>query len=172
MTRTLYDITADMREIDNLLTTLDGDISDPAVEEAITEWIAEMDVDLRGKVDGYASYVSELFAKAEARKKEAKRLSTLAKYNENAAKRLKERLLWALQERGINKVETPRYVVNVQAAGGKLALDVQVPGEQLPPRFQKVTVAPDNDAIRAALDAGEEVEGCNLMERGVSLRIR
>jgi len=172
MKQTLYEITEDMRAIDALLDEAGGDVSDPTVLEAIEKWIAELDTNLRDKVDGYAAYISELLAKATARKAEAKRLSTLAKYNENAAKRLKERLLRAFQERGIDKVETPRYVVSVRKNGGKLPLDVQVPGSELPPRFQKVTIDPDNDAIRKALDAGEEVEGCVLMERGTTLSVR
>lgn len=172
MPRTLYDITTDMRQIDELLTTLEGDISDPAIEEAITEWIAEMDSDLKTKVDGYAAYVTELLALAAARKDEAKRLRDRAAVNENAAKRLKERLLYALQERGIDKVETLRYTITVAKNGGVAPLSVQVPAEALPPRFQKVTIDADNQAIRAAIDAGEEVDGATLMERGTSLRIR
>ncbi|MGB1125796.1 MAG: siphovirus Gp157 family protein [Phycisphaeraceae bacterium] len=172
MSRTLYDITADMREIDHLLATLEGDISDPAIDEAITEWIEEMDSDLKGKVDGYAAYVTELLALAAARNDEAKRLKERAKVNENAAKRLKDRLLWALQERGIDKVETLRYTVSVSTAGGMQKLDVQVPAEELPPRFQKVTIDADNKAIREAIAAGEEVDGATLMERGTVLRIK
>ena len=172
MPRTLYDITADMRQIDELLTTLEGDISDPAIEEAITEWIAEMDSDLKTKVDGYAAYVTELLALAAARKDEARRLKERATVNENAAKRLKERLLYALQERGIDKVETLRYTVTVAKNGGVAPLDVQVAPEALPPRFQKVTIDADNKAIRAAIAAGEEVDGATLMERGTSLRIK
>ena len=172
MSRTLYDITADMREIDHLLAKLEGDISDPAIDEAITEWIEEMDSDLKGKVDGYAAYVTELLALAAARNDEAKRLKERAKVNENAAKRLKDRLLWALQERGIDKVETLRYTVSVSTAGGMQKLDVQVPAEELPPRFQKVTIDADNKAIREAIAAGEEVDGATLMERGTVLRIK
>ena len=172
MSRTLYDITADMREIDHLLATLEGDISDPAIDEAITEWIEEMDSDLKGKVEGYAAYVTELLALAAERNDEAKRLKERAKVNENAAKRLKDRLLWALQERGIDKVETLRYTVSVSTAGGMQKLDVQVPAEELPPRFQKVTIDADNKAIREAMAAGEEVDGATLMERGTVLRIK
>lgn len=161
-----------MREIDHLLATLEGDISDPAIDEAITEWIEEMDSDLKGKVDGYAAYVTELLALAAARNDEAKRLKERAKVNENAAKRLKDRLLWALQERGIDKVETLRYTVSVSTAGGMQKLDVQVPAEELPPRFQKVTIDADNKAIREAIAAGEEVDGATLMERGTVLRIK
>lgn len=169
---TLYEITEDLRAIDALLYEAGGDVSDETVLAAIESWIAEMDNDLKNKVDGYASYISELLAKATARKAEAKRMADLARANENAAKRLKERLLWAFQERGLDKVETPRFVVSVAKNGGKAPLDIQVAGEQLPPRFQKVTVDADKEAIRKAIESGEDVDGCVLMQRGVSLRIR
>ena len=169
---TLYDITSDMRAIDQLLDECGGDVSDERVLQAIENWIAELDTNLRDKVDGYAAYVSELLAKAAARRAESKRLATLAKYNENAAERLKERLMWALQERDIKKVETPRYVVSWQNAGGKVGLDVQIPAEQLPMKYQKIEYSPANDSIRNDLEQGIEIEGCTLTERGTVLRIR
>ena len=169
---TLYEITEDMRAIDDLLMEAEGDGSDPAVLDAIEKWIAELDINLQDKVDGYASYISELLARAEARKAESARLAALAKTGRNTAKRLKDRRMWAMQERGLKKVETPRFVVSVRENGGKLPLDVQVPGSELPPRFQQVTIDPDNDAIRNALDAGEEIDGCTLMERGQHLSVR
>ena len=169
---TLYEITEDMRAIDDLLMEAEGDGSDPAVLDAIEKWIAELDINLQDKVDGYASYISELLARAEARKAESDRLAALAKTGRNTATRLKDRLMWAMQERGLKKVETPRFVVSVRENGGKLPLDVQVPGSELPPRFQQVTIDPDNDAIRNALDAGEEIDGCTLMERGQHLSVR
>lgn len=172
MKRTLYDITDDLRAFDDLLEQADGDVSDPAVLEAIEKWMTELDIDLTNKVDGYAAYINDMLAKAQARKDEADRLRARAKANEATARRLKERLMWAMQERGMKKIDTPRFTVSWQKAGGKVGLDVQVPGDQLPPRFQKVVIEPDNAAIREALDAGEEVDGCSLMERGTSLRIR
>lgn len=169
---TLYEITSDMRAIDQLLDECGGDVSDERVLQAIENWMAELDTNLRDKVDGYAAYISELLAKALARKAEAKRLTQLAKANENAAKRLKERLMWALEERGVSKVETPLYVVSVAKNGGKAPLDIQVPATELPMEYQKVEYSPANDSIRNALEQGIEIDGCTLMERGTSLRIR
>lgn len=169
---TLYDITSDMRAIDQLLDECGGDVSDERVLQAIENWIAELDTNLRDKVEGYAAYITELLAKATARRAESRRLADLAKANENAAKRLKERLLWALEERGIDKVETPLYVVSVAKNGGKAPLDIQVPAEQLPMEYQKVEYSPAKDSIRNALEQGIEIDGCTLMERGTSLRIR
>ena len=172
MKRTLYDITADLQAFDQLLDQAGGDVSDIQVLEAIEQWMADLDADLTNKVDGYAAYINDLLATAKARKEEANRLRTLATAGENTVRRLKERLMWAFKERDIKKLETPRFVVSWQNNGGKKPLDVQVPGNELAPRFQKVVVDPDNDAIRSAIEAGEEVAGCTLMERGTSLRIR
>ena len=172
MKRTLYDITDDMRAFDDLLEQAGGDVTDEAVMSAIEAWMNELDTDLKNKVDGYAAYIQELLALADARKAEAKRLSESARSKENAAKALKERLMFAMQERNLKKIETDRFSVSWQVNGGKPALDVSVPAEMLPSRFQSVTISPNNDAIRVALDAGEEVPGCMLMDRGTSLRIR
>lgn len=172
MSRTLYEITKDMQALDDLLTQAGGDVTDEGVLDAIEKWMNELDVGLVSKVDGYAGYISDLLATAKARKEEANRLRDLAIAGEKTAKRMKETLLMALVERDIRKLDTPRFVVTCAKNGGKAPLDIQIPGEDLPPRFQRVFIEPDKDAIREALDAGEEVDGCTIMQRGMSLRIR
>lgn len=174
MSRTLIDITDDLHAIDDLLAEAGGDVSDPAVCEAIESWMTELDTDLKKKVDGYAGYLTELAHRVEVRKAESKRLYNLAATDMNTIRSMKDRLMFALKELGIKKVETMRYVVSVQKNGGVAPLDIQVPAEELPPRFQtvKTTVSSNGEAIRQAIAAGEEVEGCTLMERGESLRVR
>jgi hypothetical protein len=44
--------------------------------------------------------------------------------------------------------------------------------ELLPDKFKKITIEPDNDKIREALEKGEEVPGCVLEERGQHLSIK
>jgi hypothetical protein len=56
--------------------------------------------------------------------------------------------------------------------GGVLPLIMSASPEELPQEFQKVTIEPNNEAIRKALDEGKELEFAQYGERGESLRIK
>lgn len=174
MSKTLFEIGADAQALNELLIELEGDISDPAVAEAIDEWLQENSVALDKKLDGYGALIREREALAEARKAEAARLQALAKTDENTAKRLKERLQYFFEERGITKQETARFKFSVVANGGKapLLIDEGICPEDMPEVWQKVTVDFDRDAIRQALEAGAKISCARLAERGRSLRIK
>ena len=170
---TLFEISDDLRALDQLLYESGGDITDPEVEQAISEWMESLDEDLTTKVDNYAALITEIEARAEARKKEADRLRDRAKVDANAAKSLKERLQFVFEQRGLGKLECPRYVVGLRKHGGKLPVEVDdVPAEELAPQYQRVRVDVDKNAIREALEKGEQLSFARLGERGQSLSIR
>ena len=89
----------------------------------------------------------------------------------NGAKRLKDRLLLFFQAHGIKSLETPRFRVGVQLNGGVAPLVIANPND-VPEDYCKVKVEPDNQSIRAALEAGTQLPFAKLGERGYSLRIR
>lgn len=157
--RTLWRIADDLTALEDLLDENDGDIT--ACEEAVDQWFAELKGDESRKIDGYAAYIAELTARSEARKEEADRLAHRAKVDSNLAANLKLRLKQHFERQGKTKFETARYKLSVCKAGGKpplILIDEAVRDpSQLPEKFRKTTtvVAPDKDAIRAALEAGD-----------------
>ena len=174
MSRTLLDITGDLRALDDLLAEVEGDISDPKVLQAIDAWFAELDQDMLTKCDNYAAFITELQARAATRKSEADRLAKRAKIDSNNADFLKQRLLQVMQGRSMKKLETDRYRISVSANGGKQPLDVHdaslIPQElkrHIPERYE-----PDPDLIRVRLDAGVDVPGAVYQPRGSHLRIK
>lgn len=172
--QTLFEICADLRALENLLEEIGGDISDPEVAEAIDQWLGENSEALETKLDGYAALITERMAMSKARKEEAKRLSDLARADENFAKRLRERLQLHFEEQGIEKTETARFKFSLANNGGRVPvlLDEEFPAEELPAEFQLQRIEADKDAIREALERGEVLEFARLGERGKSLRIR
>jgi hypothetical protein len=130
-------------------------------------------VDLNRKVDGYVALIRERTLRAAARKQAMERLAKRVRADENAARRLKNRLHWFMKNRGLDKIETKRYRVALCANGGKLPLEVSVGPEELPEESQHAvtTVTVDHKALRQALDAGREVPGVKLGECGTHLRI-
>ena len=174
MTKTLLDITRDMDALDALLTEVEGDVTDPRVLEAVTAWFAELDADLKGKLDNYAALITMLEARSDVRAREAERLSRRAKTDASSAQFLKDRLRGEFEARGIQKVETDRYRVSVAANGGKLPLVIDQ--ESLIPKALLRLIpeqrVPDKDAIREALERGQTVPGVHFGDRGRRLSIR
>lgn len=169
----LYQITDALHAIEETLLENGGELT-PELEEALNA----MEGALEAKVDGIAGLVQHLARMSEAAKAEEKRLADLAKSRANAAARLKEYLLRELSDLERDKVETGRFRVSVQKNGGVAPLVID-PGYS-PETAQacgyehlvRVTVAWDNEAIRARLNEGRTLPFATLGERGVSLRIR
>jgi len=163
-----------MDALDALLVEVEGDVTDPRVLEAVTAWFAELDADLKGKVDNYAALITTMEARSEVRAKEAERLARRAKADAASAQFLKDRLRTELEARGTQKVETDRYRVSVVENGGKLPLIIDQ-ASLIPDGFLRVIPeqhVPDKDVIRCTLERGQAVPGAHLGERGKRLSIR
>lgn len=169
MAATLLDITQDIEALDDLIASVNGDITDPTVEKAITDWLNELNDGLETKVDNYAALITILNSRAETRKAEANRLLARSKVDANTARFLQERLKLAFDVLEIKKLETDRYRVSVANNGGKKPLDIH--GE-VPPRYTRLVVETDKHKIRRHLEAGCELPFAILQDRGTRLSIR
>jgi hypothetical protein len=172
--RTLIEISEDFIALDQLLEEVEGDISNPAVAEAVEAWFKELDADLYHKLDNYAAYITEVQARAKARKEEADRLANRARINQNTADFLKLRLKQVLEQRGTKKYTTARFDLSVCGNGGKRPVDIHDPNaipkdmcRHIPESWE-----PDADKIREHLSAGNKLEGAILQPRGTHLRIK
>jgi len=170
----LLDITEDMAALDALLTENGGDISDPAVMDAIDRWFAENEANLRAKADGYAAFIQEQKLLAETRKAEADRMAAKAKRNQATAEFMAGRLKATMEQLGMAKIETARFTIAVQGNGGKQPVDVFGAIDQLPEwaKRTRTIIEPDKDKIRERLEAGETLEFAVLQPRGTRLAIK
>ena len=171
LTRSLFSISEDLEKLSELLDEC-GD--DAEQQELINSWFEQLGEERDRKVDNYCALVTEMQARSEVRKAEAKRLMELAAEDEKRARLLKDRLKWFFETHNLKTVETARYKLSIQRNGGKapLILDQSVPSTSLPERFQKVSIEPNTTAIRNALEAGEDLDFAQLGDRGTSLRIK
>jgi len=172
--QTLYQIADDLRALEALLVEAGGDLSSPEALAAVEAWEAELSTNLAGKVDNYCGLITEIEIRAAARQAESDRLRDLARVDDNAAKALRERLLFVLQTRNVPKVDTERFRVSVAKNGGKAPLDVRVGPDELPAWAvrKRTVVETDKDAIRARLEAGESLPFATIMERASRLVIK
>ena len=142
------------------------------IDTTIDDLLKELEGSIEAKVENYCWLIREIEGRAAIRLLESKRIKALATTNENLVKSLKERLKYFFETQSIQKLECKTFKVSIANNGGVQPLQVDLPADQLPPQFQKVTIEADNASIRKALEMGTEIEGVKLLQRGTSLRIK
>lgn len=147
--------------------------------EIPAELLAELESaehSLSDKLEACAALRENWLASAAARKDAANRYAALAKQDEKNAARLADWIALCMTTNGMDKATAGRYKLAIVGNGGAapLLLDevYKANPAQLPAEYQKVTIAPDNAAIKAALDAGVQLPFATIGERGKSLRIK
>ena len=142
------------------------------IDTTIDDLLKELEGSIEAKVENYCWLIKEIEGRAAIRLLESKRIKALATTNENLVKSLKERLKFFFESQAILKLECKTFKVSIANNGGVQPLQVDLPADQLPVQFQKVTIEADNASIRKALEMGTEIEGVKLLQRGTSLRIK
>lgn len=174
--KSLWEISADMAALDELLFELDGELTDEQMETAIDAWFQENADNLAEKLDGYCAVIAEREALADLRVKEGRRLIALANVDLHKTNALRLRLKAFFESRGTMKFETLRHKFTIAKNGGPVPLTIN-PAWSLDPaaapeRFHKIKIELDKDAIRAALQSSESIDGCEFTERGKHLLIK
>lgn len=167
----LFEIGEELERIAEALRDAEGVVDGSPLEA----WFDSV-MDARDeKIDRYCSLIKSLEGMVAIREEEIKRLQSLVKSDQAAVKRLKERLRIFVEGQG-GKVETPLHKLSVAKNGGKVP--VHYPGawaespSEAPEAFHRRRIELDVEAIRASLEAGEEIPGCAIGERGTHLRIK
>lgn len=112
------------------------------------------------KVEGVACWIKNLVADAAAYKAEKEAFAERERVAARKAERLKEWLVTALEGQ---KFSSSRCVVSFWKSTAVEVDDVKhVPAELL---RVKTTIDPDKTAIKTMLKAGQEIEGCRLVEK-------
>ena len=161
----IFDLTDEMQHLMMLAETDDGEIS-----YELAEALGKTEAEFNTKVESWLHVIGELEAVADARKAEADRIKSLSTTSRNAAERMKTILLHTLQKLGLQKVETTRYKVRWQRAG-KSPLLIGNP-DLIPDSFCNLVRHPDKEAIREALERGEQLGFATLGDKTAFLVIK
>lgn len=172
--RTLFDIGVDFAALDELIEDLGGDISNPAVESAITQWFAEVAGDESRKLSNYVAYIRQLEMEATCAKLQSSAFAAKRQSRESRIAWMKMRLMQYLMMTNRTKVSTADGTqIAVQSNGGKMPIEIDpIPLADLPDRFVSVVRQLNRDAIEAAIESGEELSFARAIPRGTHLRIR
>lgn len=169
--KSLFSLTEDQRALIDLLTEVDGDVTDESASKAVDAWMAELRTGIDDKFDAYAQVIRKLELDASVAKAERDRYAMLCQVRENAAARMKERLKLFLVDIGAPKRETQHFKFSVQANGGKQPMTI-VDQLKIPEEFGEMKWVVNNTKVYDALAAGKEVPGAALEARGSHLRIK
>lgn len=162
MNKTLYQITGETLEIYNQLEESGGDLS-PEMEEALI--ISQTELKTKGQayievLKGNAAFINNI-------DQEIKRLQAMKKTRSNLSKRLEDRLLDAVKLFG--DIDLGLTVITTRKSKAVQVEDVN----SLPAEYKNIKIQEqaDKKAIKEALEAGEQIKGCSIVENK-SLRIK
>lgn len=177
MSKSIFELSDEARALDALIDehlAASGGVLTPEIEATMDDWLGENEAGIGEKLDAYVAVIATRTVFQTARKEEAKRITALAKSDENTVKSLKERLVWFFQSRGIEKHETMQHKFSLGNAGGVQGLEIEpdIDLSQIDQRFVKIETVIDTDAVKAALAAGEELPFAALKPRAQRITIR
>ena len=155
MKKSLYHIENEYLTIISQVEELDGELT-PELEEQLT--INEKE--LQSKSIAYLEFIGSKEALNVRVSDEIKRLQAVKKSNDTLVKNLKNRLLDAVKLYGDFEVGLTKF-------GTRKSSSVSVDDvNSLPKELKviKVTEQADKKAIKEALQAGESIEGCEIVE--------
>lgn len=159
---TLFEIVGDFQKLYDI--AVDG--TDP---QLLDDTLESLTADLEAKSSGYVAVMEQLKMEADKAEEIVKRYQAAKIARESAIKRMKERLLIAMDALGKKELPAGDFTIKIQKNGGKQPLTIT---GDVPESFSKVIVEPDNDKIREALANGQELDFAHLEPRGRHISIK
>ena len=165
---TLYEINAQFTEaielyengVDEIVDTETGEV------KSLADVLAELNMSREEKIENTVRYIKNLRADSESARAEAANLIERADRFDKKAEQLESYLLSQLG--GCKKLETPLYTLKVRVSKSTCCPTDEEAIQRLPEGFWNikttVKVTPDKKAIKAALEKGEKLEGCSIVE--------
>jgi hypothetical protein len=158
----LYNITSEQLRTIELLEESMGELT-PEIEEAL----AINEENFITKCNNYIEAIAYLKAKKEAAKVRIKEMQYIEKAAENAEKRLKERMQWAMETLGRDKVEVGLHKISLRNSQAVNIIDEA----RIPSEYIIVETKVDKMKLKEALKSGAVINGAELVTNQ-SIQIR
>lgn len=160
---TLFDIVGEFQMLYDLAT--DEDVKS---EEAFIDTLNSLSTELETKSGGYVAVINRLEAEMVKAKEISEAYGAVAKSRENAIKRMKDTLLYAMDSLGVTELPAGDLTIKIKKNGGLAPLVID---GDVPDNMTKVTIEPDNKKIREYLK-DNECTFAHLEERGRHIEIK
>ena len=146
--------------VDEIVDTETGEV------KSLADVLAELHMSRDEKIENTVRYIKNLRADSESARAEASNLVERADRFDKKAEQLESYLLSQLGD--CKKMETPLYTLKVRTSKSTCCPTDEEAIQRLPEGFWNikttVKVTPDKKAIKAALEKGEKLEGCYIVE--------
>ena len=140
---------------------------DPETGEIDLERLEALDEERNEKISNLACWAKELKAQAEAIKAEKMAMAKRQTVTENQYERVKYYIQGALEG---EKFKDARSSISYRKSTS-VEIDESLDLNILPDSLKKVTVEPNKTAIKEAIEAGLDIEGCRLVTK-TNIQIR
>lgn len=161
----LFNLAAQYQEAYDILTDPEND--EQTVKDTLEGLMGEIEVTASQLVP----MINRLDMEIDACKKHADEWSQRKKVRENFRSRLKAEIIATMDRLGIKELDAGDVTFKIQNVGGQLAIEY-VDGVTVPEKYTKLTIETDNQLVRKALDAGEELPFARFAPRGRTLKIK
>lgn len=133
------------------------------------EQLEQLSAERDTKIENIGAYIKNLTAEADAIKAEEKSLAERRKAKENKIARLKDYVSFSLQNAGQSKFESAKVAFSFRKSTSVNITNLEaVPAEYIKIKEEKTA---DKTVIGKLLKAGQEIAGCELVEKQ-SLQIK
>lgn len=130
----------------------------------VTAAVDELDLELTEKAQAYRAVMLQLESEGKAFEELAASYRARAEQRDNQVTGLKMRLDQALRAMKVEKLKTPTTTVYYQRSTRVEIANEETFVESAEDRFVTVKTYAAKDAIKKALESGEQVEGARLLE--------
>jgi len=177
---TLYELTSELAELQHAIEEiLENDQDLGELQTRVDQLLGNLDethVQWLEKIDGTLAIVQAKSDRVKNIQAEIDRLSAWRDREQKTIDWLRCNIQWAMAARGTRKIETSHFKLTIARNGGKQGIRLTVPlePEELPEKFQKVSIGLDSDALRSALEKNDPIATAiaQLKPRGEHLRIK
>lgn len=138
-------------------------------EEVVADTIEAVRGEIGAKCDAIAEIVTANDGDIAALEAEVERLTAMLERLKLSNARLKEGLMGYLKRQGTPKVKTQYHGFSICKNGGRRSVELV---GLVPEEYVRYVPRVDTDAVREALESGQELGFARLKERGEHLRIR
>ena len=160
----LYQLTAEQQQALAAMTEMleAGDIDEATLDNTMAGFAAE----LEQKVVGVAAHIRNMEAQAKAIKDAETEMATRRKRLNSQIEWYKNYLVENMNKAEITSVFNPQFEVKLKLNPASVVID-EAWAKVLPDVFMttKVTSTPNKKAIKQAIESGDEVLGCTLVNK-------
>lgn len=161
----MYQLSEEINKVKNLA------YNDEITDEEFADTFESLQVAVEDKAEAVGYVVSMLEADAEKCKAEKQYLNEVQKHLEKRAKNMKESLMNLMVQSELKEIKGGRFNCKICTAGGVQKLS-SYDINDVPEKFMKIEVVPDESKMREALDKGEDLGFVHYEPRTQYLKVK